>query len=107
MRQKNKIYIITSVLILIVSLLLIIKFDSSDSIIVTSIYIITLIIGIAMLNHWTSISYIWTCEVCDEVRELSLKENFIYINIGVNRKYFHCNECGVKRIFNGKYKYLK
>lgn len=105
MKEKNKIYMLISILLLVISTTCIIKFSSQNLSVETSIALIFLIISIAMLNHWASISYIWTCEVCGEIRHLSIKENFLYLNIGIKKKYFHCNECGVKRIFNANYKY--
>jgi len=105
MKQKNQLYLLITVVMLVISTISIVKFASQNYSAGIFMSVIFLMISTSMLNHWGAISYIWTCEVCGEVRELSVIENFIYISIGVNKKYFHCNECGVKRIFEGKYKY--
>ena len=105
MKGKNKVHLSTSLLLILLPIIAIIRLDMPLMSLSFPISILTLLLGIIMLNNWYATSYVWTCEVCGEVRKLSSKENFIYINIGINRKYFFCKECGVKRIFNGEYKY--
>lgn len=105
MKLRNRLYMALGLLILISGLIMLINPSYTKSTGALLKGILTLSLGVILINHWSSISYTWICEVCGEVRDLSFIENILYINIGINRKYFKCKECGIKRIFNGKYKY--
>ncbi|MGO5067240.1 MULTISPECIES: hypothetical protein [unclassified Clostridium] len=98
--MKNKNYFILGILlsvISIVSIFLGLKFNT----IVSGIALIGLFIGIGILEYWSTISYEWICDECGERFYISLKENMLGINGGVNYKSLYCPKCHKKTMCKG------
>ncbi|HAK43327.1 MAG TPA: hypothetical protein DCM59_12310 [Clostridium sp.] len=98
--MNNKSYFILGTILSILSLILLflgLKF----SIIVSGVALIVLFIGIGVLMHWSTISYEWICDKCGEKFNISLKQNVLGINSGINTKNLYCPKCHKKTICKG------
>ncbi|ENK1242169.1 hypothetical protein AB2063_000270 [Clostridium botulinum] len=98
--MKNKNYFILGILLTVLSIILIflgLKFN----IIISISALICLFIGIAILMHWSAISYVWVCDECGEKFNISLKQNILGINGGINYKNLYCSKCRKKTMCKG------
>jgi len=57
--------------------------------------------GIILLVHWNTISYRWACSKCGSIFDISMFQNFIGINGGINHKYLYCPNCMKRTWCNG------
>jgi hypothetical protein len=51
--------------------------------------------------HWSTISYEWVCDECEEKFNISLKQNILGINSGVNYKNLYCTKRHKKTMCKG------
>ncbi|EJP6472428.1 hypothetical protein NHI66_001718 [Clostridium botulinum] len=51
--------------------------------------------------HWSTTSYVWICDECGEKFNISLKQNILGINGGVNYKNLYCPKCHKKTMCKG------
>lgn len=98
--MKNKIQLILGVSLIILSLILIFV-GLKVKVIISIAALIGLFIGIGVLMHWSTVSYEWVCDECREKFEISLKQNVLGINAGVNYKELHCPKCNKKTMCKG------
>ncbi len=63
--------------------------------------IILLIVGTLMLMYWSTKNYKWECLSCGNKFSISLKENVLGLNQGVNEKELTCPKCLKKGICKG------
>lgn len=90
--MKSKCYFTLSVLLIISSIILIFV-GLKIKLTITFISLLGLFIGVIMLMHWSTISYQWVCDECNEKFNISLKDNVLGVNGGVNYKRLHCPKC--------------
>jgi len=100
---KNKLYLLLSILLITISLICLVYFGVKDKEIGILAWILVMMVGFVMLNHWSSISYKWKCGSCGYDKQITAKENFCGINSGVNEKSLYCPVCKEKRVFKGEY----
>ncbi|MBB6621958.1 hypothetical protein [Clostridium gasigenes] len=98
--MKNKGYLIFGVSLSIVSLILVF-IGAILNIVVCIISLICLFIGILIVMHWSTSGYMWVCDKCGEKFRITLKENIIGVNSGVNYKNLYCPKCNKKTMCKG------
>lgn len=92
----NKGYFAGSMTVGIVSLIMMSVGAGIHKQTISIIGFICLFISIIMLFHWSTISYRWVCDKCGESFEITMWQNLIGINGGVNYKRLHCPNCDQK-----------
>jgi len=62
---------------------------------------IILFIGIGMIMFWSTSNFKWKCTKCDNEFKISLKQNVLGLNMGVNDKMLYCPYCKEKQECKG------
>jgi len=98
--MKNKGFLIFGIILSVVSILLLLLGASSNM----TLFIISLagvLVGIYILIRWSTDSFQWICEECGERFEITLKQNVLGMNSGVNCKRLYCPKCHRKTMCKG------
>ncbi len=104
MKVMNRLFLVISCVLMSLGFFGSFIFAIQDSLTGIVASIIVIAVGALLLNHWSAVSYTWTCEKCQHEMELNDRENFVYQNIGVLKKSFDCDCCNAKSIFVGEIK---
>lgn len=98
--MKNKLYLTFGIILSIVSLILLfISAESNSTLFIISF--IGLFIGIYLLMLWSTVRYKWICDKCGENFEITLKQNILGFNSGINYKNLYCPKCQKKTMCKG------
>ncbi len=99
--MSNKGYFAASITVSIVSLIMVFIGAGINNETVLRISLNFLVLGIIMLLHWSTISYKWVCDKCGECFEITMWQNFIGINGGLNYKKVPCPKCNQRNWARG------
>ena len=58
---------------------------------------IILFIGIGMIMLWSTSNFKWKCTKCGNEFKISLTQNMLGLNMGVNDKMLYCPKCKEKK----------
>ena len=83
--MKHKATFIFCIVLSIVSLILIFV-CSIFNFLLLLLSFICFIIGIILFARWSTDSYIWICDKCGEIFDITLKQNVLGLNTGLNYK---------------------
>lgn len=86
--MKNPLYFAISVLVIVTCLITL--FISEKML---PIGLLSFGLGLLLMIHWNTISYLWRCDECGEKFEIDMFHNFIGLNGGINHKYLNCPKC--------------
>jgi len=90
---SNKGYFTISMTVGIISLVMLFVGAGIHQDLLFNTSMIGLLIGIGMLLHWSTISYLWACDKCGEIFSITIWQNLLGINGGINYKKLYCPKC--------------
>ncbi len=99
--MSNKGYFSISMTVSIISLIMLFVGAGTHQDLIVNTSMLGLLIGIAMLLHWSTISYRWVCDNCGESFEITMWQNLISINGGINYKKLYCPKCNQRNWARG------
>ena len=102
--MKNKAMFIFSIVLSIGSLILIFVCSIFNLLLLLLLSFICFIMGIMLFARWSTDSYRWICDECGETFEITLKQNVLGVNSGLNYKNLYCPKCHKKTMCKGKLK---
>jgi len=104
MKNMNRLYLAIGIGLMISGFMGAFVLAIHDSLAGIILSIVAIAIGAISFNHWSAISYKWTCQACNNEKVLNDRENFVYQNVGVLQKSFKCEQCDHKTTFIGEIK---